>query len=162
MATEPILAALDIAVRYPRSVVRSSVLSDYVALTKPEINFLIAFTTAAGFWMGAPATVSHFPWASLFHTLLGTVLVSSGAATLNQLIESRFDAQMRRTARRPLASGRIDLRCALWFGISHSVGLPVRIYTAQTENSSVHTDWCGAGCCATSDWLGRRGRTTYR
>ena len=121
MATEPILATLDVAVPYPRSVTRSSVLSDFWALTKPEINFLIAFTTAAGFWVGAPTHISHFPWASLFHTLLGTVLVSSGAATLNQLIESRFDAQMRRTARRPLASGRIDLRCALWFGISLSV-----------------------------------------
>ena len=121
MATEPILAAFDVAVQHPRSVARSSVLSDYWALTKPEINFLIAFTTAAGFWMGAPATLSHFPWASLFHTLLGTVLVSSGAAILNQLIESRFDSQMRRTARRPLASGRIQPFSALWFGTSLSV-----------------------------------------
>jgi protoheme IX farnesyltransferase len=40
---------------------------------------------------------------------------------LNQLIESRFDAQMRRTARRPIASGRIELFWALWFGISLSV-----------------------------------------
>ena len=121
MATEPILAAFDVAVQHPRSVARSSVLSDYWALTKPEINFLIAFTTAAGFWMGAPAALSHFPWASLFHTLLGTVLVSSGAAILNQLIESRFDSQMRRTARRPLASGRIQPFSALWFGTSLSV-----------------------------------------
>ena len=121
MATEPILAVFDVAVQQPRSVVRTSILSDYWALTKPEINFLIAFTTAAAFWMGVPATLSHFPWTSLFHTLLGTVLVSSGAATLNQLIESRFDAQMRRTARRPIASGRIELFWALWFGISLSV-----------------------------------------
>src|SRR5215467_11900958 len=102
MATEPILAALDVAVRYPRSVVRSSVLSDYWALTKPEINFLIAFTTAAGFWMGAPATLSHFPWASLFQTLLGTVLVSSGAATLNQLIASRFHSHREESSHFPL------------------------------------------------------------
>jgi protoheme IX farnesyltransferase len=121
MATEPILAVLDVAAQRPPSLARSSVISDYWALTKPEINFLIAFTTAAGFWMGAPATTSHFPWASLFHAIVGTVLVSSGAATLNQLIESRFDAQMRRTARRPIASGRIERRSALWFGISLSV-----------------------------------------
>jgi protoheme IX farnesyltransferase len=121
MATEPILATLDVAAQHSRSVVRSSVLSDYWALTKPEINFLIAFTTAAGFWMAASDSVSHFPWASLFHTLLGTVLVSSGAASLNQLIESRFDAQMRRTARRPLASGRIEPLSALWFGTCLSV-----------------------------------------
>src|SRR5215469_5859070 len=121
MATEPILAVLDVAAQRPPSLARSSVISDYWALTKPEINFLIAFTTAAGFWMGAPATTSHCPWASLFHAIVGTVLVSSGAATLNQLIESRFDAQMRRTARRPIASARIERRSALWFGTSLSV-----------------------------------------
>src|SRR5215469_6171472 len=121
MATEPILAMLDVAAQRPPSLVRSSVISDYWVLTKPEINFLIAFSTAAGFWMGAPVPASHFPWASLFHTILGTLLVSSGAATLNQLIESRFDAQMRRTARRPLAAGRIEPLSALAFGISLSV-----------------------------------------
>ena len=121
MATEPILAALDVAVQHPRSVVRSTILSDYWALTKPEINFLIAFTTAVGFWMGVPASLLHFPWASLFNTLVGTILVSSGAATLNQLIELQYDAQMRRTVRRPLVSGRIEPFSALWFGISLSV-----------------------------------------
>jgi protoheme IX farnesyltransferase len=55
------------------------------------------------------------------HTLLGTVFVASGAATLNQLIELQYDAQMRRTARRPLASGRIARSHALWFGVLLSV-----------------------------------------
>src|SRR6202008_813070 len=63
----------------------------------------------------------HFPWTSLLHTLLGTTLVASGVATLNQLIELRFDGQMRRNARRPLVSGRIRPTHALWFGISLSV-----------------------------------------
>ena len=122
MATEPILAVLDAAeVQRRHGLARSSVLSDYWSLTKPEVNFLIAATTAAGFWMGAPASLAHFPWTSLLHALVGTVLVASGAATLNQLIELRFDAQMRRTARRPLASGRIQPAHALRFGISLSV-----------------------------------------
>ena len=120
MASEPILVALDV-VQHPRSVARSDTLSDYWALTKPEINFLIAFTTAAGFWMGVPASASHFQWVSLLNTLLGTMLVSSGAAALNQLIELRYDLQMRRTARRPLASGRIAPTHALWFGVFLSV-----------------------------------------
>jgi protoheme IX farnesyltransferase len=137
MATEPILAVLDVAVQRPSSLVRSGVISDYWALTKPEINFLIAFTTAAGFWMGAPATLSHFRWTSLFHTLLGTVLVSSGAATLNQLIESRFDSQMRRTARRPIASGRIEPRSALWFGISLSVFGATYLALSTTSRASL-------------------------
>src|SRR5467141_1042462 len=98
-----------------------NVLSSYWSLTKPEVNFLIAVTTAAGFWMGAPASLAHFPWTSLLHALVGTVLVASGAATLNQLIELRFDAQMRRTVRRPLVSRRIEPSHALWFGILISV-----------------------------------------
>jgi len=122
MATEPILAALDVsAARRHDSFVRSGVLSAYWSLTKPEVNFLIALTTATGFWMAAPVSLGHFPWVSLLHTILGTVLVASGGATLNQVIELRFDAQMRRTARRPLVSRRIGQSHALWFGISLSV-----------------------------------------
>ncbi len=134
MATEPILAALDVAEAQRRhGLARSGVLSDYWSLTKPEVNFLIAVTAAAGFWMGAPASFAHFPWTSLFHTLVGTVLVASGAATLNQLIESRHDAQMRRTARRPLASGRIAASHGLWFGVLLSI-LGV-VYLAISTNA---------------------------
>lgn len=122
MATESILAALEVApVQRRHGLACSSVLSNYWSLTKPEVNFLIAVTAAAGYWMGAPASFAHFPWTSLLHTLVGTILVASGAATLNQLIELRFDAQMRRTARRPLVSRRIQPAHALWFGISLSV-----------------------------------------
>src|SRR5260370_24809446 len=85
MATEPILAALDVAeVQRRHDLARSSVLPDYWSLTKPEVNFLIAVTTAAGFWMGAPASLAHFPWTSLLHAPVGTQLLSNGAATLNQ------------------------------------------------------------------------------
>ena len=117
MATEPILAALDVSAVQGRRIASSNVLFDYWELTKPEINFLIAITAAAGFWIGSPAAPPHFPWMRFIHTLLGTVIVASGAATLNQLIELQYDAQMRRTARRPLASGRIAPSHALWFGV---------------------------------------------
>ena len=121
MATEPILAALEVSAVHGRRMASSNVLFDYWELTKPEINFLIAMTGAAGYWMGSRAALPHFPWMPFLHTLFGTVLVASGAATLNQLIELRYDAQMRRTARRPLASGRIAPSHALWFGVLLSV-----------------------------------------
>ena len=54
-------------------------LADYWALTKPEVNFLIAVTTSAGFYLGYPAQSHGFPFALLIHTLLGTLLVASGA-----------------------------------------------------------------------------------
>jgi protoheme IX farnesyltransferase len=121
MATKPILAALDVSVVQRRHFIDSTVLSDYWTLTKPEINFLIVITAAAGFCLSSSASLSHFPWMLLLHLIFGTVLVASGAATLNQLIEMRFDAQMRRTAQRPLASGRIERSHALLFGVSLSV-----------------------------------------
>jgi heme o synthase len=121
MATEPLLAALDVSAVQGRRIASSNVLLDYWELTKPEINLLIGITAAAGFWIGSPAVSPHFPWMPFLHTLLGTVFVASGAATLNQLMELQYDAQMRRTARRPLASGRIAPSHALWFGVLSSV-----------------------------------------
>jgi heme o synthase len=121
MATEPILALLEASAVGRRRIASSVALFEYWELTKPEINFLIAITTAAGFWIGSAAALAHFPWMPFIHTILGTILVASGAATLNQLIELQYDAQMRRTARRPLVSGRIAPSHALWFGVLLSV-----------------------------------------
>jgi len=121
MATEPVLAVLEASAVQDGRRVRSTALFDYLELTKPEINFLIAITAATGFWIGCPAAPAHFSSMPFIHTLLGTVFVASGAATLNQLIEFPYDAQMRRTARRPLASGRIARPHALWFGVLLSV-----------------------------------------
>ncbi|MGA7398585.1 MAG: heme o synthase [Candidatus Sulfotelmatobacter sp.] len=99
------------------AVCASAKLADYWALTKPEINFLIAVATFTGFYLGLPTHSQNFPYSLLIHTLVGTLLVASGTATLNQYMERRFDAQMRRTARRPLAAGRIEPSNALRFGI---------------------------------------------
>src|SRR5499425_1304095 len=55
------------------------------------------------------------------NAVLGTLLVASGTGTLNQYIERGFDAQMRRTSRRPLAAGRLSPSAVLWFGIALSV-----------------------------------------
>jgi heme o synthase len=117
MATEPILAVLDLAEVRRGHGVRFGTWSDYWALTKPEVNFLIAIAAGAAFCLACPRTLAHFPWIMLLHTLLGTVLVASGAGSLNQVIERNFDAQMRRTARRPIADGRIATSYALAFGI---------------------------------------------
>jgi protoheme IX farnesyltransferase len=95
----------------------SAATADYWALTKPEINFLIAIVTFAGFYLGLPAELHRFPFLLLMNTLLGTLLISSGASALNQFIERRFDARMRRTARRPLADGKLEPVAALRFGL---------------------------------------------
>jgi protoheme IX farnesyltransferase len=110
----------------------ASVLADYWALTKPDVNLLILITTAAGFCLALPAHLLAFPVLLLVHTLFGTLLVASGTATLNQYVERQFDAQMRRTKRRPLAAGRIEPVRALWFGMGLSVS--GAIYLAAAVN----------------------------
>jgi protoheme IX farnesyltransferase len=100
-----------------RQLRRSTLLSDYWALTKPEVNFLILITTFVGFDL-ASASNGRFSSARLFNTLLGTLLVASGTGTLNQYLERTFDAQMRRTARRPAAAGRVQPISALVFGVA--------------------------------------------
>ena len=117
MASEPLLVAYRMPAVDHGNSVRCNVLSDYWTLTKPEINFLIVLATAAAFCVGCGEPLTRFPWVLLVHTLLGTVLVASGAGTLNQLIERQFDWQMRRTARRPIAAGRVEPLHALVFGM---------------------------------------------
>jgi protoheme IX farnesyltransferase len=117
--------------------VRSRILSGYWELTKPEVNFLIAMTTVAAFCLGSPKPFVHFPWFLLLHTLLGTVLVASGAGALNQLIERKFDAEMRRTARRPIAAGRIEPIQALIFGLLLSLAGTMYLALAVRPTASL-------------------------
>jgi len=132
MATEPMVAALDVSAVQSSRVDSPTLLSEYWALAKPEVNFLIVITTFAGFYLGRAASGGDFPFVLMIHTLVGTLLVASGTGTLNQYIERRFDGQMRRTARRPLAAGRLKPSPVLWFGIALSV--VGSIYLAMAVN----------------------------
>src|SRR6266567_3221416 len=114
-----------------------STLSDYWALTKPEVNFLILITTGVGFYLGSRDAARPLSFLALFNTLLGTLLVASGTGTLNQYIERKFDAQMRRTARRPAAAGRLKPAAVLAFGIVLSVVGSVYLAVAVNLLSSV-------------------------
>jgi protoheme IX farnesyltransferase len=107
----------------------TSRLRDYYTLTKPEVNLLILMTTSAGYYL---ASRGPFRVAGLVNTLVGTLLVASGTATLNQWMERVWDGQMRRTANRPLPSGRLSNREALLFGLALSVA--GGLYLALTVN----------------------------
>lgn len=112
-------------------------LAAYWSLTKPDVNFLIAITVFVGFCLARPATLEALPYALLIHTLLGSLLVASGTGTLNQVIEHRFDSQMRRTSRRPLVTGCISRIRALQFGILLSLGGIVYLALAVNAKSSL-------------------------
>jgi protoheme IX farnesyltransferase len=107
----------------------SAKLRDYYTLTKPEVNLLILMTTSAGYYL---ASRGPFRIAGLVNTLIGTLLVASGTATLNQWMERVWDGQMRRTANRPLPSGRLSTREAFLFGMGLSVA--GGLYLAMTVN----------------------------
>jgi len=90
-----------------------------VELTKPRITFLIVLTSAAGFALGSRGGLDYL---SLFNTLFGIALLSSGIATLNQYMERDLDGRMRRTAARPLPAGKLTPARALWFGAALTLG----------------------------------------
>jgi protoheme IX farnesyltransferase len=111
-----------------------SKLRDYYTLTKPEVNLLILMTTSAGYYLASRGPVRI---AGLLNTLLGTLLVASGTATLNQWMERVWDGKMRRTASRPLPSGRLTSREALLFGIVLSLAGGVYLLVAVNGLSAL-------------------------
>src|SRR5512143_767459 len=94
------------------AVSRSS-LVDRLELTKPRITVMVVFTSLVGFVMASPGPLA-LPLLGL--ALVGTALVASGAAVLNQVIERGTDALMLRTRQRPLAAGRVQPAEAIAFG----------------------------------------------
>ncbi|MBA4063643.1 MAG: protoheme IX farnesyltransferase [Isosphaera sp.] len=105
----------------PARAAARSRLADGLELTKPRIAVMALVTVAGGYLMAAGGAGSA---AVLFHTLLGAGLVAAGGSALNQLIERRTDARMRRTATRPLPAGRMTPEQVAVFGaVLSGVGL---------------------------------------
>jgi protoheme IX farnesyltransferase len=105
-------------------------LRDFVELTKPRITLMVVLTTLVGYLLATPGGLD---WARLVHTLVGTALLAGGASALNQYLERRVDARMRRTARRPLPAGRLAPVQALAFGLG--LGLAGGLYLLVLVNA---------------------------
>src|SRR5277367_6406697 len=86
----------------------------YLALTKPDVSFLVVMTTVAGYSLG---TVGPLDWLRMAHTVFGTTLIAAGTSALNHYLERDTDALMRRTMSRPLPSGQLKPREALLFAV---------------------------------------------
>ncbi len=91
---------------------------DWLELTKPRITAMVLFTTLVGF---VTSSADRVPLPGLLVALVGTGLVASGAAVLNQVLERDTDALMLRTRSRPLPAGRVSPGEASVFGGALSV-----------------------------------------
>jgi len=88
--------------------------ADYLALTKPRVISLLLVTTLTTMFVA-----NRSPgFGVIVATMVGGYLAAGGAGAINHYLERDIDAHMSRTSKRPLPSGRIDPRSALWFGIA--------------------------------------------
>jgi heme o synthase len=95
---------------------------DLVALAKPRITFMVVVTAAGGLFLArrvpsAPDTAAQSGAAVLAATLVGTAMIVAGANALNMYVERDVDRRMARTKNRPLPTGRLAPRVALWMGV---------------------------------------------
>src|SRR5208337_3583309 len=89
----------------------------YLELAKIRLTAMVLVTTAVGFILGSPGPLAY---GLLCWTILGTGLAAAGASTMNQLLEIRRDAMMRRTRDRPLPAGQLSSLQALVFALGTS------------------------------------------
>jgi protoheme IX farnesyltransferase len=100
---------------------QKSLAAVFADLVKARLTALVLLTTFVGFYLGERGSIDFL---RMFHALFGTALVASGAAALNQFLEREHDAKMRRTAGRPLPSGRLQpATAAIFGGVSSVLGL---------------------------------------
>ncbi|MBI3668160.1 MAG: protoheme IX farnesyltransferase [Acidobacteria bacterium] len=112
----------------------------YLALTKPDVSFLVVLTTAAGYYLGSRGPLDLL---RLGHTVFGTTLIAAGTSALNHYLERTTDARMRRTASRPLPSGQLQPAEALWFGVGLAVAGALYLALASGALASL----LGLGTC---------------
>jgi heme o synthase len=95
---------------------------DYAELTKMRVTTLVVLTAWCGYYFGClKAGIPSLSW-GLFHALFGIGLISGGTAALNEVMEHDIDGRMRRTAQRPLPTGRMSILHATVVGMAMTVG----------------------------------------
>jgi protoheme IX farnesyltransferase len=88
-----------------------TVVSDYVEMTKPKVQSLLLFTTATTMYVAGDPSLGL-----VAATCLGGALSAGGAGAINHALDRDIDALMKRTADRPVASGRVTPRAAIVYG----------------------------------------------
>ena len=104
-----------------------TVLADYLAMTKPKVQSLLLFTTVTTMYVAGDPSLGL-----VFLTCLGGALSAGGAGAINHYLDRDIDAIMKRTADRPVPSGRVSPRAALIYGIT--LGVAAFVLLATTVN----------------------------
>jgi protoheme IX farnesyltransferase len=93
----------------PEAGATATLIHDLRELFKVKVVALVLVTGWGGFYLGSMQSGITSVQRGLLDTLLGIGLVSAGAGALNEALERRIDARMKRTQDRPMAAGRISL-----------------------------------------------------
>jgi heme o synthase len=89
-----------------------TVVSDYVEMTKPKVQSLLIFTTVTTMYVAGDPSLGL-----VLLTCLGGALSAGGAGAINHALDKDIDSIMKRTADRPVASGRVSVRAAIVYGV---------------------------------------------
>jgi heme o synthase len=89
-----------------------TVVSDYVEMTKPKVQSLLIFTTVTTMYVAGDPSLGL-----VLLTCLGGALSAGGAGAINHALDRDIDRVMKRTADRPVASGRVSVRAAIVYGV---------------------------------------------
>src|ERR1022692_2936897 len=104
-------------VHAPQPGATATLIHDLRELFKVKVVGLVLVTGWGGFYLGSMLSGISSVQRGLLYTLLGIGLVSAGAGALNEALERKTDALMKRTADRPLASGRFSLAQGIVAGL---------------------------------------------
>ncbi len=106
--------------------------SDYFELTKPRVQTLLLWTTVTTMLVAGHPSITL-----IFLTCLGGALSTGSAGAINHFIDRDIDAQMERTAKRPIPSGRVSPRAALLYGLALGVASVVVLAVGVNVLSAV-------------------------
>jgi protoheme IX farnesyltransferase len=104
-----------------------TVVSDYLEMTKPKVQSLLLFTTITTMYVAGDPSLGLVAL-----TCLGGALSAGGAGAINHALDRDLDRVMKRTADRPVASGRVSPRAAITFGVL--LGCAAFVLLALTVN----------------------------
>lgn len=86
-----------------------SKVKDYAMLLKLRLSFLVVLSAVSGYFFA----VDQFVWTEFIYLVLGGFLITGSSNGFNQIIERDIDKKMKRTANRPLPTGRMTVSEAM-------------------------------------------------